>query len=76
MKVGADVAWSAKGNGYGTLKVTSRVCGTRVKFVHKSGYVSCRQGLNSVHHARGTNLTLICTCVQELREILTSDAKD
>ena len=44
MKVGADVAWSAKSDEHGTLKVPSKVCGSRVKFVHKSGYVACRSG--------------------------------
>ena len=45
LKIGADVAWGAKGDSHGTLKVSSKVCGTRVKFVHKSGSVSCGSGM-------------------------------
>ena len=48
VKIGSEIAWSAKGNKYGTLKVASELCASEVKFVHKSGYVSCRPGGCSV----------------------------
>ena len=44
VKIGSDVAWSAKGNGFGTVKVPKKLCASEVKFVHKSGHVSCRAG--------------------------------
>ena len=44
LKIGSDVAWSAKGNGYGTVTVPTKLCAIQVKFVHKSGHVSCRTG--------------------------------
>ena len=52
MTVGSNVAWGAKDNSYGTLKVETEMCATKVKFVHKSGYVSCLAGECSVHYAR------------------------
>ena len=48
IKIGADVAWGAKDNSHGTLTLSSKVCGNRVKFVHKSGSVSCGYGVYSV----------------------------
>ena len=44
VKIGSDVGWSAKGNGYGTVKVPQKLCATEVKFVYKSGHVACRAG--------------------------------
>merc|ERR1712048_1182996 len=44
LKIGSDVGWSAKGNGYGTVQVPAKVCASKVKFVHKSGHVACRAG--------------------------------
>lgn len=44
MKIGSDVGWSAKGNGYGTVKVPQKLCAAEVKFVYKSGHVACRSG--------------------------------
>ena len=43
--IATNVTWSAKGNNPGTLIVSSRMCGTKVKFVHKSGYVACHSGV-------------------------------
>ena len=44
MKIGSDVSWSAKGNGFGTVQVPNKICASEVKFVHKSGHVSCEPG--------------------------------
>ena len=51
VKIGSEIAWSAKGNKYGTLTVASERCASEVKFVHKSGYVACGPGGRSVSHA-------------------------
>ena len=48
LKIGSDVGWSAKGNGYGTVQVPAKVCASKVKFVHKSGHVACRAGQCSI----------------------------
>ena len=48
LKIGSNVGWSARDNGYGTLKVPKKLCGSEVKFVHKSGHVACRPGECSI----------------------------
>ena len=41
LKIGSDVGWSGRDDGYGTLKVPQKLCASEVKFVHKSGWVAC-----------------------------------